>query len=137
MAKKERDIFKIIWKHFVASITPRAKPKLMGEDYYGTRYFETPLHPGSRHNRPSRYFEPVTKDNFEAEIPAEWEAWLRHRRKEAPTQEELEKNYQQMMTTKKNAEMIEEKYGSKKKLQPTGMGDFPRYDDYEKPKRLK
>ncbi|KAK2578812.1 hypothetical protein KPH14_012031 [Odynerus spinipes] len=93
MSGKQRGLFRMIFRDFLASITPSfTRRKLMGEDYFGTKYYEVPISATSRHKRPSRYFQSVNND-FEQEIPAEWEAWLRHRRKEPPTFEEIEASY--------------------------------------------
>jgi len=36
---KERGVMKILWNSFVSSLKPRfARRKLIGEDYYGTKY---------------------------------------------------------------------------------------------------
>lgn len=81
MSGKQRGVLQLIWKHFTASITPKfTQKKLIGEDFYGTKYYEVPVASNSSRKKPSRYFIPVNKDNFEQELPAEWEAWLRYRR---------------------------------------------------------
>lgn len=54
---------------------------LMGEDYFGNKYFEIPANPNIGKRRPERWFEPSgDRDAFDRELTAEWEAWLRHRR---------------------------------------------------------
>lgn len=114
----------------------RRKPKLIGKDYYGTKYFEIP--PGSVRNTPSRYFEPVNENAFDQEVPAEWEAWLRHRRKEPPTQQELEANYKLQLTKKENAAKIAAQHSKDKPddaVQPAkskGSLSFPIYEEYKK-----
>lgn len=130
----------MIWRDFVASLMPRSRRKLIGEDYYGTKYYEEPPR-ASNPQRPPRYFVPVTKNDFEQEMPAEWESWLRYRRKDPPTQEEIESNYQLAITKKKNAEMLAEKYSSEAAngdlpvrstaSQSTLPGNFPTYPDYK------
>jgi hypothetical protein len=59
-------------------------------------------------------------------------------RKEPPTEEELKKNLAIMYMKKKNAALLDEKYGkpqdhaSLKKNEISGRAEFPRYDeDYE------
>ncbi|XP_072766761.1 NADH dehydrogenase [ubiquinone] 1 alpha subcomplex assembly factor 2 [Anoplolepis gracilipes] len=139
---KERGVIKMIWNSFISSLKPRfTRRKLMGEDYYGTKYYEQDIRNSSR-PRPPRYFVPVNKDDFEQEIPAEWEAWLRYRRKDPPTQEEIEANYQLAMTKKENAAKLLEKNYSKNEAskdlpvqpsvsQTTNPGSFPVYEDYK------
>ncbi|XP_076164687.1 NADH dehydrogenase [ubiquinone] 1 alpha subcomplex assembly factor 2 [Ptiloglossa arizonensis] len=134
MSKKERGVIQLIWKNFVASFQRNTKqPKLIGEDYYGTKYYETQT---TTKSKPSRYFVPVDKINFEQELPAEWESWLRHRRIDPPTKEELEQNYQIALTKKKNAAQIKATY-SKTTSQiselPVGkkVQSFPVYEEYK------
>ena len=113
MAVKERGLFRIIFKAFFDSLTPNnRKPVLMGVDYLGTKYYEVPKIK-SIHNKINRYFVPIVKENFEQEIPAEWEAWLRNRRKEPPTEEEVNKNYDMILTKRQKAAEIEEKFAEK------------------------
>lgn len=126
----------MIWKNFVASFKFPERAKLIGEDYYGTKYYEKP-NPSGR--KSARYFVPVTKENHEQEMPAEWESWLRFRRREPPTQEEVEKNYQIAMQKKRNAKMLEGKYlnsgsteVSKAPVEKHGFESFPSYEEYQK-----
>lgn len=137
---KERGVFKLIWKNFISSLKPQYyRRKLVGEDYYGTKYYEEEIRNSSR-KRPPRYFVPVNKDDFEQEKPAEWESWLRYRRKDPPTREEIEANYKLALTKKQNAAKLVE--GSSKDettkdlpassaSQPVTSGNFPIYEDYK------
>lgn len=140
---KERGVIRMIWNNFVSSLKPQfARRKLVGEDYYGTKYYEEDIR-NSRRSRAPRYFVPVNKDNFDQELPAEWESWLRYRRNDPPTSEEIETNYQLAMIKKENAaKLIEENYskteGSSKDLpiqqsvsEPTNPGNFPVYEEYK------
>lgn len=139
---RERGIFKMIWNNFISSLTPRfARRKLVGEDYYGTKYYEEDIR-NSRRSKAPRYFIPVNKDNFQQELPAEWESWLRYRRRDPPTREEVEANYQLAMTKKENAtKLLEENYlknETSKDLpaqpsasQPSNSGNFPLYEEYK------
>lgn len=137
---KERGVLKILWNSIISSMKPRfARRKLMGEDYYGTKYYEEEIRYSSR-KRPPRYFVPINKDDFTQELPAEWEAWLRYRRKEVPTQEEVEANYQLAITKKQNAIILEKKYSKNEMIkelpvsstsQPTTPGNFPVYEEYK------
>ncbi|XP_011686671.1 PREDICTED: mimitin, mitochondrial [Wasmannia auropunctata] len=137
---KERGVMQILWKTFLSAMKPRfARRKLMGEDYYGTRYYEEEIRYSAR-KRPPRYFVPVNKDDFEQELPAEWEAWLRYRRKEPPTREEVEANYQVAQAKKENAAKLtagsRSESGDAKSLpapsaSQTTSGNFPIYEDYK------
>lgn len=134
MSGKERGLFRIILKKFIASFKP-TRHKLIGEDYYGTKYYEIENPKSSRKNL-VRYFEPVNKDDNTQELPVEWEAWLRYRRKDPPTREEIEQNYQLQMIKKRNATEIEAKYASNglQKLKQTseeGYTSFPIYEQYK------
>ncbi|CAK9794703.1 hypothetical protein ANTPLA_LOCUS81 [Anthophora plagiata] len=113
MTAKGRGIFQMIWRDFVASMKlGSAKTKLIGEDYYGTKYYET-------------------------SIRKEWEAWLRYRRKEAPTKEEIERNYQLQLIKKQNAKQLQELYSSsetevrKSVAQLEPHSSFPTYEEYK------
>ncbi|XP_076759172.1 NADH dehydrogenase [ubiquinone] 1 alpha subcomplex assembly factor 2 [Xylocopa sonorina] len=138
MSGKERGLFRMIFKSFISSLKPRiGQTKLIGEDYYGTKYYETQKAGNSSRQLSARFFVPVNKTDFEQEIPAEWEAWLRRRRKDPPTPEEIEKNYQLQMLKKQNAAQLEAKYSSKKSdetqlpaaKQP--YESFPVYEEYK------
>ncbi|KYM96096.1 PREDICTED: mimitin, mitochondrial isoform X2 [Cyphomyrmex costatus] len=136
---KERGVLKIMWNSFVSSLKPRfARRKLIGEDYYGTKYYEEDIRYSAR-KRPPRSFVPVNKDDFEQELPAEWEAWLRYRRKEPPTREEIEANYQLTMIKKENAvKLLKNRSENDDTINlpttsatQTTPGNFPVYEDYK------
>lgn len=149
---KERGVLQTVFKHFWASLKPQMfKRKLIGTDYYGTKYYEEPIASYSQRRRPSRSFVPVTKDDFEQELPAEWESWLRHRRKEPPSEEECLANYQMIITKRENAAKLDEeqrllKLESGKDVPPRDDGpvkqelpsgrNFPIYKDYEDNSRV-
>uniref|UniRef100_A0A6V7LWE1 Mimitin, mitochondrial n=1 Tax=Bracon brevicornis TaxID=1563983 RepID=A0A6V7LWE1_9HYME len=107
--------------------------KLIGEDYNGTKYYEDPEARSQR----GRSFEPREENQFDVELPAEWEAWLRYRRREPPTEDEVKANYEMMMLKKKNAAELEEKYRAEKGTSlaypkpKSGMESFPTYDEYK------
>lgn len=131
MSKNERGIFQQIFKHFIASLKIN-QHKLIGEDYYGTKYYEIQK---SNSSRNPRYFIPVNNDDHEQELPVEWEAWLRYRRKVPPSKEEIEKNYKLKMIKKQNSAQIEAKYSSNKSQKSTlhnkEYTSFPVYDEYK------
>ncbi|KAK0161254.1 hypothetical protein PV327_009743 [Microctonus hyperodae] len=133
---KERGVIVQVWRTFVASFKPkRGQQKFVGEDYNGTKYYEDPGAPSKR----GRMFTPVDTEDFTQEMPAEWEAWLRYRRHEPPTNEEIKANYDLMMQKKSNAAQLEieyaadrkEKYGDETKILEGASKEFPTYDDYK------
>ncbi|XP_011304721.1 mimitin, mitochondrial [Fopius arisanus] len=131
---KERRIVVEIFRNFIASFKPRmSRIKLVGEDYHGTKYYEDP----EAKARKGRSFIPKDEENFEQEIPAEWEAWLRYRRHQPPTQEEVQANYEMMMMKKKNAAALEKHYAEEKGVsvdpprEKTGFESFPSYEEYK------
>ncbi|KAL0269446.1 UNVERIFIED_CONTAM: hypothetical protein PYX00_007176 [Menopon gallinae] len=130
---KERSIFRAIVTNFWNSIKPRNPWGVqVGTDYNGTMYFEAELGPGSRRQRPPRWFIPKEKGNFEQDLPAEWEAWLRYRRKDPPTEEEVNANYEKMMLVKHRAAELEAKQSPPMiPKPPETINDFPKYDDLE------
>ncbi|XP_050595070.1 uncharacterized protein LOC126924522 [Bombus affinis] len=132
MSGKERGLLRIILKNFIASFKP-TRQKLIGEDNYGTKYYEIE-NPRSTRKNSSRYFVPVNKDDHTQEVPVEWEAWLRHRRKDPPSREEIEQNYQLQMIKKRNAAEIEAKYASNGLQKQINQGEytsFPIYEEYQ------
>ncbi|EDW36810.1 GL25860 [Drosophila persimilis] len=137
--KPTRDIFGIIFKNFWNSLRPRQfRGNYIGEDYFGNKYFEIPANPAIGKRKSSRWFEPADKDAFDQELTAEWEAWLRGRREEPPTREELVKNLQIMDMKKRNAAELDATYAKAKdekampkQVEGQTIGTFPKYKDYE------
>lgn len=125
---KERSVFRAIVTNFWNSIKPRSPWGVkVGMDYNGTEYFQGELRESSRRQRPPRWFIPKEKDNFEQELPPEWEAWLRYRRTTPPTEEEVNENYKKMMMVKQKArELMGDSPAPKE-----DYGGFPKYDDLE------
>lgn len=82
MAKPPRSILKYIFTNFINSFRPRqTQGNFMGEDYFGNKYFEIPAAPTMGKRKPERWFVPKNnKDDFDSELTAEWESWLRGRR---------------------------------------------------------
>lgn len=132
---KERDLLKILFTNIFNSLKPRQfRGNLKGADYMGNKYYEIPKSDGRR--RTERWFTPVNKEDFEQEIPAEWESWLRFRRSDPPTEEEVLSNYNLMLSKKQKAAELEAKYrvesGQPVLENPKkGKESFPVYKDYE------
>lgn len=128
-----RDVFAILLKNFIKSFT-WLKPKqifgtLRGTDYFGNTYYEIS---GDRSigKRRQRWFEPPQKENFEQEVPAEWESWLRGRREEIPTEEEIKKSVAIMQIKQKNAIEVEKKSGKPTPM-TKGIETFPKRPEFE------
>ena len=130
MAQKEgRSILAMILRNFIQSLKPRRiHGDLMGTDYFGNKYFEIPANPQIGKRKPSRWFEPKVKEDFDQEIPAEWEAWLRGRRDVPPSEEELLRNLAIMEQKKVNAKEIEQNILEK---EVKGIASFPKHTEYE------
>ncbi|XP_055630123.1 NADH dehydrogenase [ubiquinone] 1 alpha subcomplex assembly factor 2 [Toxorhynchites rutilus septentrionalis] len=132
-----RNLIKNIFKHFINSFKPRQlKGNYMGEDYFGNKYYEIPANPAIGQRRNQRWFEPTEKEAYGQEVTAEWEAWLRGRRKEPPTREELMRNLAIMKMKERNYAALESKNVKAKdaaelEKKTTGMGSFPQYEEYE------
>lgn len=84
MPGEGRSILANIFKNFRKSFQPsqRVSGKLVGEDYYGNKFYEKPAQPELGKRKPERWFEPSGHNllNFDNEMTAEWESWLRKRR---------------------------------------------------------
>lgn len=127
-----RGIIRMILKNFINSLKPRQfRSTLIGSDYFGTKYYEIPADPSVGKRKASRWFEPKDKEDFSQEMPAEWESWLRGRRSQPPTEEEVMKNLAIMEMKKKNAIEIEKKAGSPTPMEK-GYETFPKYPEYER-----
>jgi NADH:ubiquinone oxidoreductase subunit len=110
-----RRIMKILFTNLINSFRPRQiSGNLMGQDYFGNKFYEIPADPQNGRRKAARWFEPVDKENFEQEVTAEWEAWLRGRRKVAPTDEELMQNLAIIKMKEKNSAELDKKYNSEK-----------------------
>lgn len=83
MSRANQTVFSMIWNNFRKSLSPRQRiGNFMGEDYFGNKYYEIPAQPQVGKRRAERWFEPSEKkdENFDRELTAEWESWLRYRR---------------------------------------------------------
>jgi len=122
----ERDLLKAIWTNFRNSLRPRQwKGNLVGKDRFGNQFFEIPANPSIGKRKAARYFKPPGEElqNFDSQMPAEWESWLRGRRDVPPTEEELLSNQAVAEMKKKNAAELE---GQRAK---PGGGDTPQLGD--------
>lgn len=86
----------------------------VGTDHLGNNYYLIPEQRSwtGRHIRAKRMVEaanPAEHEYIEGSIPMEWEAWIRGRRKEPPSIEELMTNESQRKHIKLKAMEVEEK----------------------------
>ncbi|KAH1169287.1 NADH dehydrogenase [ubiquinone] 1 alpha subcomplex assembly factor 2 [Mauremys mutica] len=71
--------------------------QLVGSDQFGNKYYTIPKHQtwAGQTIRERRLVEAVKQEEYkyeEGNLPTEWDAWLRKRRKDPPTMEEIFKN---------------------------------------------
>lgn len=126
-----RGLIRIILRNFINSFKPRQIRGIpVGSDYFGNKYYEIPPNPSIGKSRASRWFEPPEKDDFMQEMPAEWEAWLRGRRKDPPSEHEVMKNLAIMQIKKKNAAEIDKNAGQITPMEK-GFESFPKRSEYE------
>ena len=111
------------------------KQRIVGTDHLGNKYYEIPADPSRGIRRPKRGFENDKTDYSESgtvEIPMEWQAWLRLRRDDPPTPEEVFRNMQIAEIRKQKGDAASRELSS----QPDGSASdpkekFPRYKDLE------
>ncbi|XP_066253755.1 NADH dehydrogenase [ubiquinone] 1 alpha subcomplex assembly factor 2 [Euwallacea similis] len=126
-----RGIIRMILGNFIKSLTPRQiRGNYMGTDTFGNKFFEIPVSSSSSKSKPTRWFEPVIKDDFQSEMSSEWESWLRGRRKIPPTDEEIARNLAIMEMKKKNAIEVDAK-GSLPAPMEKGFESFPLRSEFE------
>ncbi|XP_050421421.1 NADH dehydrogenase [ubiquinone] 1 alpha subcomplex assembly factor 2 [Adelges cooleyi] len=108
MPPRERHLWRIVFNNFVKSLMPKAAEKPIGSDAQGNKYYEIPADPQGGRRLPRRWFVPVDE---ETGVPTpEWSQWLRGRRLEPPTKEEIACNEAIAEMKKVNAQMIADKF---------------------------
>ena len=154
---KTRGVLQYVFKHFMESFKVGKRQKignLIGKDPYGNSYYELPAEPQLGKRRPTRWYNTgdITKDDaetgpsekwggFDAELPAEWESWLRHRRAEPPTEREVLQSLALSQMKKINAAKLEDQRRAEMLAggldpNPPAQQDhektpYPKYDEYE------
>lgn len=99
---------------------------LVGKDSYGNKYYEIPpqryflgMYSISRHKREVVPTEPekYTRGGFEVElkVPLEWQSWLRKRRDDPPTAQEIENNLIKKQMVEKRVGHLEANQRQEKK----------------------
>ncbi|RUS86615.1 hypothetical protein EGW08_005631 [Elysia chlorotica] len=119
--------------------------KYIGSDQFGNEYYEK-IGDSDRNVRAQRFIKERSGASSHdiPDVPVEWDAWLRGRRKNPPTEEEIKQNYVKMMQKKMRAEQLENKYSGIKTDDVSGPNvltetivsnnpnaPFPRYEEYE------
>ncbi|XP_078074821.1 NADH dehydrogenase [ubiquinone] 1 alpha subcomplex assembly factor 2 [Mustelus asterias] len=86
----------------------------MGTDQFGNKYYYIPQQRSwtGQTIRSRRMIEAINPNELEYEagsIPSEWEAWIRGRRKDPPTMEEILRNEEYRKTIKIQAHEVQQK----------------------------
>jgi len=121
---------KYLFTSFYNSITKkRIKGDFKGDDYFGNKYYELPADPSRGKRIPQRWYVAVSEQHFDqSDMPAEWDAWLRLRRDNPPTPEELNQNLAVAKVKKEKGDVIEAKNFGKVH---SDMSSYPLYEEYE------
>ncbi|XP_072937843.1 NADH dehydrogenase [ubiquinone] 1 alpha subcomplex assembly factor 2 [Epargyreus clarus] len=132
---EHRHVWRIVLRNFINSLKPRnTQGKNIGKDYIGNVYYEIPADPSIGRRNPSRWYDPPKGLDFQEPIPAEWESWLRKRRQDPPTEEEIAKNLAIAEMKKVNAANIETKRltdgGSLPAPAERGPQSYPTYSEF-------
>lgn len=155
-APKSRGMFQYVWKHFWNSIkigSGREKVgNIVGRDPYGNMYYELPAQPQLGKRRPTRWYDTAQtgkgdmlhKDawgGFDSDLPAEWESWLRFRRTQPPSEDEVLNSLAIAELKKVNAAKLEGKRLEELTAQGLDTGPpkpqdhektpYPKYTDFE------
>ncbi|XP_063357991.1 uncharacterized protein LOC134647568 [Cydia amplana] len=130
-----RHVWRIAFTNFLKSFRPRQiRGNAIGKDYKGNSYFEIPADPSLGKRKATRWYDPPRGLDFRDPIPAEWEAWLRMRRVEAPTEEEIANNLAVAKLKQENAAAIEARRlaegGSLPTMPARGAETFPKYAEF-------
>ncbi|CAK9302352.1 unnamed protein product [Gordionus sp. m RMFG-2023] len=77
-----------------------------------------------------RYFEPLNnKDEYSpVELDIEWESWLRNKRENPPSKEEIKNRINETLIIKKRVELLNKKQIKKEN---ESQGSFPKYSDFK------
>jgi len=128
MSMRGRRSLYIIWTRFIESLKPKnltKKGKYVSNDYLGNTYYEIEADPSSGKRTPQRWFKPPSLSEWDRPLPPEWNAWLRLRRTEPPTDEEIQFNL--MIESKKK--QFDKQIDSKTRTH--SYSSFPIHEGYE------
>ena len=103
-----------------------------GKDHLGNTYYESPADPSRGIRKPKRWFVGVDEDSWSNPMPAEWEAWLRYRRDQAPTPDEVFANMQLAEQRAKAGEEASQRLSTKAPSKSDSIFErYPRHQDYK------
>ncbi|NWS41610.1 NDUF2 factor, partial [Probosciger aterrimus] len=88
--------------------------ELVGTDQFGNKYYRVPKHEtrAGQIIQERRFVEPINRQAYQYEtgdFPTEWEAWIRKKRKNPPTIEEILKNESYREEMKQKIKDVSEK----------------------------
>eukprot|EP00088_Acartia_fossae_P043939 TRINITY_DN4651_c0_g1_i1.p1 TRINITY_DN4651_c0_g1~~TRINITY_DN4651_c0_g1_i1.p1 ORF type:complete len:185 (+),score=46.09 TRINITY_DN4651_c0_g1_i1:45-599(+) len=145
-APKSRGMIRYVVKSFLDSFKIAKREKvgeIIGRDPYGNIYYELPAQPQLGKRRPTRWYTAADKKNerdalnkevwagFDSDLPSEWESWLRFRRTEPPSDDEVMQSLAIAEMKKINAAKLEGKRIDELKAQGLDTGP-PKPQDHEK-----
>ncbi|KAK3759375.1 hypothetical protein RRG08_023493 [Elysia crispata] len=145
MSRKPGNISRIFTNLKNSFFVAKQNNKYIGSDQFGNEYYEI-IGDSNRNVRGQRYIKERTGASSHdiPDVPVEWDAWLRGRRKNPPTEEEIQRNYVKMMQKKMRAEQLENKYSGEKieeGSEPNVLTEtivsnnpktsFPKYEEFE------
>lgn len=131
-----------IWRNIKHTIRVTRTPETcVGQDENGTKFYER-VPDQAKGVKPLRRIEAADGDTWNApEVSPEWLAWLRYKRDDPPSPEEIEKNRIQSLRVQRRAMELErarqgEKSTERLNLNPPKPNEsnrrpFPKYEDYE------
>ncbi|XP_003745833.1 NADH dehydrogenase [ubiquinone] 1 alpha subcomplex assembly factor 2 [Galendromus occidentalis] len=125
---RQRSVLQVLYDNFWNSLRRQPPLKPVGEDYLGNKYFE--FQAGERSGRRSkRQVQPVSEE-VDYELPFEWEAWLRGRRRDPPTAEEIQERIARQAQAVANAKRLEKDMGKEVIPASTDPHAFPKLGNY-------
>ncbi|XP_053211071.1 NADH dehydrogenase [ubiquinone] 1 alpha subcomplex assembly factor 2-like [Panonychus citri] len=106
-------LFSIIWQQLTKIIKYQpTKEKIVGKDIYGNIFYENDK--VNFRGQLSRYHCPPGNSDILNKISPEWDAWLRYRRKDPPSEAEVLKNLKISEMKKMNADNKQKEQLNKK-----------------------
>ena len=134
MSQPGRRVYWNIFQNILKTFKIRkvyARGNYVGCDQYGNKFYENPAEDGMRSKLPRRSFEPAEEMKFDVDnMSAEWDSWLRHKRHDPPTIEELKYNMHIAEQKKENAGKAESSKDERHASIPKAT--FPEIKGYER-----
>ncbi|KAF9113665.1 hypothetical protein BGX27_001082 [Mortierella sp. AM989] len=101
------------------AVAPGGGRRLAGKDFEGNLYFEKPDPNGGRYPRRTvELADPkLSEANYDdANLPVQWQSWLRNTRKDAPTQEEIQRDEARKQLTITRAKVLDQAWQDRKAI---------------------